>query len=396
MSSDTASPTSETPLESIDWDGLDGTGRTIPWRLVAFVVGLAGLVLLYRYTSSHHVGIIYWWEPTKLTWLFRVSLLVLVCFAVPPMFRNSAKNRRHWRRFRTNRVAVISLAYLVVFVLLALVGPALMGRPRPHIHAARQPPLLFSAKEGMVTANCIGHTVGGYCQGSLTYPLGTSALGQDMVALVVSGMHVSLQVSVITAVFMIPLATAVGLVAGYSGGAIDTVLMRYVDVQQSVPAFVVYLILVFLTGPSLFAFVVVFGLLNWGNVARLVRSEVIQRREEQYIEAARSAGVSRLTILRKHLLPNVSNTVLIGTTQKIPQLVLLETALTFIEIGDIGRWMPSFGETISVGLNAQSYTEPMQVWWIWTVPVVVLVATVVALSIVGDALRDAFDPRGDV
>lgn len=396
MSADASSSTDETPLGSIDWESLEGKGRTVPWRFLVFVVGLAGLYLLYRHTSSHNVGLIYWWEPTKLTWLFRLSLLVLVCFAVPPFLRNSVRNRRYWRRFRTNKVAVVCLAYLVVFVLLALVGPSLMGRPRTHINAARQPPFLFSAKEGTVTADCIGHTVGGYCQGSLTYPLGTSALGQDMVALVLSGMHVSLQVAVITAVFMIPLATAVGLIAGYSDGAVDTVFMRYVDVQQSVPAFVVYLILVFLIGPSLFAFVVVFGLLNWGSIARLVRSEVIQRREEPYIEAARSAGVSRLTILRKHLLPNVSNTVLIGTTQKIPQLVLLETALTFIGIGDVGRWMPSFGETISVGINSHFYTEPMQVWWIWTVPVIVLVVTVVALSIVGDTLRDAFDPRGDV
>ena len=161
------------------------------------------------------------------------------------------------------------------------------------------------------------------------------------------------------------------------------------------PAFVVYLILVFVLGPSLFLFVVVFGLLNWGSIARLVRSEVLQRREEQYIEAAKSAGVSRVTILRKHLLPNVSNTVLIGATQKIPQLVLLETALTFIGMGDLGRWFPSFGETIFMSFET-SYTDPSTIWWIWLLPVTVLAVTVIALSIVGDTLRDVLDPRGEI
>ena len=396
MSGDTGSRTGETPLEPIDWEHRNDTRRTVPWRVLAFVVGLCGLGLLYRYTSAHAIGIVYSWKPTKLTWLFRVSLLVLICFAIPPLVRNTGQNRRYWARFRSNRVAVACFAYLILFAVLAIVGPALFGRPVSNLAVSRQPPLLFTSKVGLVTSTCVGPTVDGFCHGSWAYPLGTGTLGENMALLVLSGMHVSLQVAVITAVFMIPLATLVGLVAGYSGGVVDTVLMRYVDVQQSVPAFVVYLIFVFLAGPSLFMFVVVFGLLNWGSIARLVRSEVIQRREEEYIEAARSAGVSRWTIIRKHLLPNVSNTVLIGTTQKIPQLVLLETALTFINIGDIGRYMPSFGDTIATGIRTHGYTEPMNLWWLWVIPVVVLVITVVALSVVGDTLRDVFDPRGDV
>ncbi|MCO8245542.1 ABC transporter permease subunit [Haladaptatus sp. AB643] len=396
MSNDTGRRSGETPLAPIDWEQENSTDRTVPWRFLLFSAGLVGLWLLYRYTNSHGIGVVYPWRPTKLTWLFRVSLLALVCFALPSLVRNTRRNRRYWERFRSNRLAVVSLVSLILFAILAMVGPALLGRPATDPTVARQPPLLFSSKLGLVTSTCVGPTVNGFCHGSLAYPLGTSTLGQDMVLLVLSGMHVSLQVGVIIAVLMIPLATVVGLVAGYSGGAVDTVLMRYVDVQQSVPAFVVYLIFVFLAGPSLFVFVVVFGLLNWGSIARLVRSEVIQRREEEYVEAARSAGVSRWTILRKHLLPNVSNTVLIGTTQKIPQLVLLETALTFIGIGDVGRFAPSFGDTIATGLLDNFYTIPIKVWWIWTIPVVVLVFTVVALSIVGDTLRDVFDPRGDV
>lgn len=394
MSNEAPTP-GETPLEPIDWDRLDSKSRTVPRRLIAFVVGLVAMGALYRHTSAHHVGVLIPWEPTMLTWLYRVSLLTLACFGLPPLVRNTARTGRYWRRFRGDRVAVVCLAYLIVFVLLATVGATIVGHPSSQLGDARQPPVLFGAKDGLVVSSCVGPVVEGYCRGTLSHPLGTNALGQDMIALIVNGMHVSFQVAVITAVLMIPVATVVGLVAGYVGGFVDDALMRYVDVQQSVPAFVVYLILVFVIGPSLFAYVVVFGLLNWGSIARLVRSEVIQRREEGYIEAAKSAGVSRLTILRTHLLPNVSNTILVGATKKVPQIVLLETALTFIGLGDVGRWYLSFGDTINSGFHT-GYTDPINVWWVWTVPVVALVITIVALSIVGDTLRDVYDPRGDV
>jgi peptide/nickel transport system permease protein len=131
------------------------------------------------------------------------------------------------------------------------------------------------------------------------------------------------------------------------------------------------------------------------TIARLVRSEVLQRREEQYIEVARSAGVSRLTILRRHVPPNVSNTVLVGATQKIPQLVLVETALTFIGLGDTGRRYQSFGEIVREGFRGAYENPPLEVWWIWILPVVVLGTTVIAFGVGGDALRNVLDPRGE-
>lgn len=399
MTADTDSTSDGDPIEPIDWDRLDDTGWSVSWRWVGLVAALGVVAWLYRYAQVHTTDYFLPWSPTLLTWAFRVSVAVLAFVAIPPVVQNWERTRRYWRRFRSNRLAVASLAYLAVFVLLALVGPILTGRPRVSTGAGFQPPAFLRVPYGTVAIDCVGPVVGEgfqkYCVGTLAHPLGTTKLGEDMVALLLSGMHVSLQVAVIATVFMVPVATTVGIVSGYVGGLVDDVLMRYVDVQQSVPALVVYIVLVFVFGNSLFLLIAVFGLLNWGSIARLVRSEVLQRREEQYIEAAESAGVSQVTILRRHVLPNVSNTVLVGATQKIPQLVLIETSLTFIDLGDVGRRYQSFGETIADGFEGAYLNPEMTVWWIWVLPAIVLAATVIAFSVVGDALREVLDPRGE-
>ena len=399
MTTDTDPTPDETHLESIDWDELDDAGWRLSRRWVGLAVALAGLGALYRYAQTHGTDLFLPWAPTPLTWAFRVSLVVLAFVAIPPLVGNPERTRRYWRRFRSNRVAVACLGYLAAFVVLGLAGPIILGRPRVNIAVGFQPPAFTTVTYGRIAIDCVGPVVGDaiprQCVGTLRYPLGTTKLGENMVTLLLSGMHVSLQVAVVATAFMIPIATTVGIVSGYVGGVVDDVLMRYVDVQQSVPAFVVYIVLVFVFGRSLFLLIAVFGLLNWGSIARLVRSEVIQRKEEQYVEVAEAAGVSHPTILRRHILPNVSNTVLVGATQKIPQLVLVETALTFIDLGDVGRLYQSFGETIADGFEGAYENPALEVWWIWVLPVVVLATTIIAFGVVGDALRDVLDPRGE-
>lgn len=400
MPPDTKDDTTHSPLEPIDWEAQRGSRFRVPWRAILFLAGLGVLYLIYQSTEATGTGVFYVWAPRPLTWLYRVSLLVLLVFGLPALLTDRKRTVRYLERFVENRLATLSLAFLVVMGLVAQFGPMILGRPRANPAASLQPPVGFGSSYGLVTLNCIGPVVGppeaNYCIGTMAHPLGTANIGQDMITLIVSGMHVSLQVAVITVALMIPLATSVGLLAGYLGGSVDTALMRYVDVQQSVPAFVVYIILVFAFGSSLFLLVLVFGLLNWGSIARLVRSETIQRREAQYIEVAKSAGVGRLRIIRRHILPNVSNAIVIGATQKIPQLVLLETGLTFIQLGDVGRRFQSFGQTIERGFDGAFGHGPIDVWWIWVLPVVVLALVVIALSLVGDTLRDVLDPRGEL
>lgn len=399
MSRESEAESSRVTLEPIDWDAHSSSSFTIPWRLVFFVVGLGAIYLAFLYSEATGTDLAYTWSPKPLTWVYRVSLLILLVFGVPPLVTDRDRTRRYLERFLENRIATVSLLFLTAMGLLAQFGPILLGRPRADPVASYQPPVGFGSPYGLVTINCLGPVEGppaaNYCMGTMAHPLGTGPIGQDMIDLVASGMHVSLQVAVITVAIMIPIATGVGLIAGYMGGALDTVLMRYVDVQQSVPAFVVYIILVFAFGSSLFLLVLVFGLLNWGSIARLVRSETIQRRESQYIDVARSAGVGRLRIIRRHIVPNVSNAIVVGATQKIPQLILLETGLTYIQLGDVGRRFQSFGQTIERGFDGAFGHGPIDVWWQWVIPAIVLAAIVIALSVVGDTLRDVLDPRGE-
>ncbi|WP_435345539.1 ABC transporter permease [Haloarchaeobius sp. HRN-SO-5] len=243
---------------------------------------------------------------------------------------------------------------------------------------------------GVVSTSCPDYASAGpgQCYGTWDYPLGSTRYGLGMIPVIFSGMRVSLQVALISSMLIVPLATMVGTVAGYVGGVVDDVLMSYVDVQQTVPAIIVYMIAIHVFGRSLFVLVVVFGLLSWGGAARLVRSEVLQRREEDFVTAARSAGAGHWRVMFRHVLPNVSNTVLTSVTRQIPQLILAETAIAFLDLNDI--MLMSWGETIASLLKFLP-----DGWWMSTEVVVVLAVTVLSFSVLGDALRDVLDPRGD-
>ena len=371
-------------------------------RTIAFLVSVGLLAILFCYdwfiaagnqpTLGTQGGLN--WDVTRLDWLFVLSLLALLFYVVIPLASNRERTQRYWRHLRTNKIAVVSVLYLVGFIVVGTLGPILLGQPDASILDKYQPPMFFTVDYGGVALNCLGDVTqsatSSQCHGTLQYPLGTTSTGAGMLTLVVAGMRISLQVALITAMIIVPIATAVGTVAGYAGGLLDEVLMRYVDVQQAVPAFLVYLILIFVLGRSLFLIVLVFGLLSWGGVARLVRSETMQRREEVYIMAARNAGVGRVQILRRHLLPNVSSTVITATTHLIPLLILAEAALAFLELGVIA--LPSWGQTIALSYQGDYF---LQAWWVWLLPLFFLTATVTSLSVLGDALRDALDPRGN-
>ncbi|EMA51389.1 binding-protein-dependent transport system inner membrane protein [Halococcus morrhuae DSM 1307] len=379
-------------FDAIDWEELGEERPVVGRRTGGFLVALGLLALLFLYDrfTGYDLSIGAWYAPSRLDWLFVLSLVVFAFAIVVPAVRNRDRTMQYWRRFRRNRLAVACAAYLAVFFVLGTASLLVLDRPTTNIQYAKQPALFATVEAGTVAINCAGDVTGTavqqYCHGSLQFPFGTNSVGQSVLELVVAGMGVSLLVALVTSMLMVPIATAVGTVAGYFGGWVDDVLMRYVDIQQTVPAFLVYIVLGFVFGQSLFLIVLVFGLLSWGGVARLVRSEVTQRREELYITAAESAGASRLQIIRRHILPNVSSTVLTATTRQIPLLILTEAAISFIVVlGDEN--VPSWGQMLT-DLN-------MELWWVWAFPLAFLVITVFSFSVVGDALRDTLDPRGN-
>ncbi|WP_058366823.1 ABC transporter permease [Haloparvum sedimenti] len=342
---------------------------------------------------------------TIVDWLYRGALWALLLYVVVPLARRPALTRLYWRRLRRDPAAVASLVYLGGFALVAVVGPSiagpvtepLIGEAAPREPAPSQPPVFTTVPEAAVY--CSGEVVEAGCAGTWQYPLGTNLRGEDVLSLVVHGASVALKVAVIVAALMIPAGVGVGTAAGYRGGRTDEVLMRYVDVQQVLPAFFIVLLLLVVYDGGLLLLVVVFGLLNWGSLARMVRSDVLTKRDAGYVRAARSAGMQPFRIVRRHVVPNTSSTVVSAVSLQLPLVVLLEATMAYL-FSNPGRpaarasiWQVelSWGYTIAMGFADGAF--PTVSWWVVLFPAVALLATTVSLSLLGDALRDALDPR---
>jgi peptide/nickel transport system permease protein len=378
-------------FESVDWSETGSRLSTLSRRdRGAIVAGLA-LVAAFVYdyavlpASRPTVTVPVEWNVTQLDWLFVTTLLALLFYVVVPLYANRRLTAYYWREFRKNRMAVLGLGYLLVVFLIGVVGPLVLDKPDLAVRQAYQPPA-FVGVDASVPVNCLGPVVDGQCRGTMAHPLGTTGDGKDVLVLVVYGMQVSMKVGLISTLLVVTIGTTVGTVAAYGGGLVDEALMRYVDVQLVFPAFFLYLLLTYLFGGSLFMFIVIFGLTGWGSIARLVRSEALQRAEEAYVTAARGAGAGTFYVIRRHLVPNVSNSVITAATLMIPGFILFEASLSFLSLGD--PTVPSWGQVIATGRSDLSTA-----WWISTVPGVFLFTTILAFNFLGDALRDALDPR---
>jgi peptide/nickel transport system permease protein len=384
------SPAVSPQFGRVEWDADDsrsGVGLTHRGRTLLATLLVVGSVALYDYAVvPAETPLVAEYDPPAIDFLFAVSLVVFGLYVVAPLVRDSTRRTEMWETVRDSRAATASLAYLLVFFVGGLVGPSVLDTSLPDLRHASQPPA-FTTVNDFIIGNCVGPVVDGMCRGTLQFPVGTDTFGHSMVLVTVQGMRVALQVALVSATIIVPIAAAVGVAAGYFGGRVDELLMRYVDVQQTVPALVMYFIVIFLWGRNLFVIVLVFGLLGWGGVARVVRGEVMGLRSEPYVRAARGAGASHVEVIRRHVLPNVVDTLLVSTAQQIPYLLLVEASLSFMKLNAIE--LPSWGESIRWGMGEYF---PM-FWWISTWPLLCLVATVVAFGVLGDTLQDAVDPR---
>ncbi|MFB6123872.1 MAG: ABC transporter permease [Haloferacaceae archaeon] len=378
-------------FESVDWDEMEGRFSTLSQRdrraLASLLAVAAAFVYDYHLLPASRPTVT-WpirWNVTQLDWLFVVTLLALLFYVAVPLYDNRRLTAHYWAEFRKNRLAVVSLGYLAAVFLVGVVGPLFLSKPQLALTQSHQPPV-YTAVDASVPVSCLGDVSDGMCHGTWAHPLGTTSDGKDVLVLVVYGMQVSMKVGLISTLLVVTIGTAVGTVAAYAGGLVDEVLMRYVDVQLVFPAFFLYLLLNYLFGGSLFMFIVIFGLTGWGSMARLVRSEALQRNEEAYVTAADSAGAGTLYIIRRHLVPNVSNSIITAATLLIPGFILFEAALSFLSLGD--PTVPSWGQVIAAGRS-----DLDTAWWVSTLPGLFLFTTILAFNFVGDALRDALDPR---
>ncbi|MFQ3294743.1 MAG: peptide/nickel transport system permease protein [Halobacteriales archaeon] len=386
----TTEPSDQPLFRRVDWERQ--TDR--PWILsLSTWVALAGLVPLgvmfaYDYLQVSNTEPFFGtWKAPIIDWLLLVSLVLFGAYALLPLATNHRTRRRLWAQIRSQPAVAASVGWLLVVFVGGTVGSVLLGQPVKHVSIPYQPPAFLSS-DTLLTSKCVGAVVDGRCQGTLLYPFGTNVYGEDVGALIISGMRVAVTLSLVTATILVSIATAVGTVAGFVGGRVDAILTGYVDLQRTVPAFLVYVIFAFLAKPSLLVLVVVFGFLNWGGIAHVVRSEVKAIREAGYVRAARSAGAGRLHVLRHHVLPNVSGGVAVATTRQIATLILVEAAIAYLELSDV--MVRSWGEIAATGMG---HWFPVN-WWVVAGPGLALVFTVVAVSVFGDTLRDVFDPRG--
>ena len=223
---------------------------------------------------------------------------------------------------------------------------------------------------------------------SLEHPLGTDALSRDVLARVATGGRISLAVAFLAVALSATLGAATGLIAGYWGGAVDTALMRLVDAALAVPRlFLLLLVLAVWEQVPLAVLVLLIGVTGWFGTGRLVRGEVLRLREESFVRAAEALGASRGRILLRHLLPNTAGPLLVAATLGVGDVILLEAGLSFLGLG-VQPPTPSWGGMI---LDAKSVLVAAP--WVGLFPGLAIVLTVLSANLVGDALRDAVDPR---
>lgn len=223
---------------------------------------------------------------------------------------------------------------------------------------------------------------------SAAHPLGTDAYARDVLSRLLHGARISLFIGYLAAGIAVGLGTLMGAVAGYLGGWTDRLLMRFTDMVLAFPRLVLLIAVVAVFGPSLALIVLVLGLTQWPGTARLVRSEVLSVREREYIEAARALGFSRVRILFRHVIPNVLGPVIVAGTLTVGDTIVLEAGLSFLGLG-VQPPTPSWGTMINDGRVLLP-----RAWWLSTLPGLAIVVTVLAFNLLGDALRDALDPRG--
>ncbi len=220
-----------------------------------------------------------------------------------------------------------------------------------------------------------------------TFILGTDQYGRDILSRVIYGSKISLSIGFLVVLISVTLGTVIGVSSGYFGGWIDATLMRIVDVLIAFPALFLILIIIATFGNSIYLIVITLSFTGWMGVARLVRSQVLSLKEQEFILAAKSLGLSHMRIIFRHLAPNTMTPVIIAATLRIGSIILTEAGLSFLGLG-VQPPTPSWGNIINEGRDSL-----LNYWWISTFPGIAILTTVVCFNLIGDGVRDALDPR---
>lgn len=278
--------------------------------------------------------------------------------------------QRALRRFLRHRVAVAGLAFmvivtLVVFPLAPVVAP--IAPEKTDLRGVRQAP-------------------------SAAHVLGTDLIGRDVWSRVIYGGRVSIAVGLIAVAIFMTIGTVLGGLAGYYGGRVDGLIMRFTDTVMAFPVLVILISIVAIIGPGLQNVMLAIGLIAWTGVARLVRGQVLAIRGMDFVVAAQSVGIPQLRILIRHVMPSIVGPLTVAGSFGIAGAILSEASLSFLGLG-VQVPTPSWGNMLN---EAQSIQLIEEFPWLWLPPGLMISLCVLAINFIGDGLRDAFDPRMNV
>ncbi len=267
-----------------------------------------------------------------------------------------------WRRFKKHKLAVISLLFILTIALIAILAPIIS--PYGYDQTNRDNIMSGPSREHI---------------------LGTDRIGRDMFTRLVWGARISLSVGLVAALVSVTVGTLIGATAGYFGGIIDDILMRFTEMVMSFPVIFLLLTIVTLVERSVFNVMLVIGLTSWTGLARMVRGQFLSLRESDYVEAARALGAKNSRIVIKHMLLNSMAPIIVNATLQVGTAILAESSLSFLGLGITSP--PSWGTILNSGRFYMRYAP-----WITIFPGLLIFGTVLAFNYIGDGLRDALDP----
>jgi peptide/nickel transport system permease protein len=268
------------------------------------------------------------------------------------------------RRMVKNKLAMAGLAVVVILFVVAVTAPILSPYP----------------PDAIDTSNIL---VGP----SWTHLLGTDILGRDVLSRMIYGAWVSLTVGFVAVGISVMIGVFLGSIAGYYRGAVDQIIMRFVDIMLCFPVFFLILAVIAFVGPSIWNIMVVIGVTSWMGVTRLVRAEFLSIRERDFVQATISQGASSMRIIFLHILPNAMAPVLVAATLGVAAAVLIEASLSFLGLG-VQPPNPSWGNMLTEGKDNIEIA-----WWLSLFPGLAILITVLGYNLLGEGIRDSLDPR---
>lgn len=271
----------------------------------------------------------------------------------------------------SNKLATIGVVILIVMAFIAAAAPLLSDHDP-------EAGLIIDSKKPPAWAE----------GGSSKYPLGTDALGRDILTRIYYGARISLIVGFTAVVIAGFIGITLGMIAGYYGGRIDDIIMRFADIQLAVPFILLAIAILAVLGQGLDKIIITLGISGWVTYGRVVRGSVLSWRETEFVEAARAIGARNLSIMFKHILPNTVASIIVIASFAVANTIIAEASLSFLGLG-VPPDVPTWGGMVAAG---RDYIITNQ-WWIYTFPGIAIMLTVLGINVVGDWLRDYLDPR---